>query len=94
MNSAAGWRSMHWRLTVPAFTSRAANSVPAPSRLSLRVMVGPRPRVISSHSPGAVERRDMASLVHGQHQGVFGRINVGGDNALPFVRCLRPLGPS
>jgi hypothetical protein len=30
MNSAARWRSMHWLITVPAFTSKAANSVVVP----------------------------------------------------------------
>ena len=30
---AARWRSVHWLITVPAFTSRAANSVVVPWRL-------------------------------------------------------------
>ena len=33
MNSAARWRSMHWPITVPAFTSSATNSVVVPWRL-------------------------------------------------------------
>jgi hypothetical protein len=33
MNSAAQWRSVHWSVTVPAFTSGVANSVVVPCRL-------------------------------------------------------------
>ena len=90
MNSWWRWRCMQRWMTLPSSTSRAAKSVVVPGRL-----VSHRAGAALFHRQAglsAVERLDLALLVHRQHDGMRRQIDIEPDDIgelLEEVRVLR-----